>query len=216
MLVRIFRVLSRLISSSFTSLRFSFTGDIRLTLIRLSCPSTKRSLFRRKVSFISRLILFLNTASPTCLRTVTAIRFDSYLFLWVRREKWLVSEHFNHRVFLKSPLLSLSFFVSVKEVIRCNDQWQVLNNILKTTRNSLHKYLIYQSGLYGEAFSPLCASSSYYVSAPGSSHSHKKTMCSSSALVVRLVCPLHVLSPQSDFEVLIKHKNVMESINTWD
>jgi hypothetical protein len=26
----------------------------------------------------------------------------------------------------------------VKEVISCNDQWRVLNNILKTTRNSLH------------------------------------------------------------------------------
>jgi hypothetical protein len=73
---------------------------------------------------------------------------------------------------------------------------------------------MYESGLYSKAFSPLCASSSYYVSAPGSSHSHKKAVRSSSALVVRLVGPLHVLSPQSDFEVLLKHKNVMESINT--
>ncbi len=39
-------------------------------------------------------------------------------------------------------------------------------------------------------------------------------MCSFPALIVRLVCPLHALSPQSDFEVLLKHKNVMESINT--
>ena len=139
MLVRIFRVLSRLISSSFTSLRFSFMGDTRLTLIRLSWPSIKMSLFSRKDSFISLLILFLNTASPTCLRTVTAMRFDSYLFLWMRREKWFVSEHFTHRVFLKSPLLSLSSFVRVKEVIKYNDQWQILINMLiKTTSNSLH------------------------------------------------------------------------------
>jgi hypothetical protein len=139
MLVRIFRVLSRLINSSWTSFRFSFKGVTRLTLIRLSQPSTKRFLFNLKDSFISLLILFLNTASPTCLRTVTAIRFDSYLFLWMRREKWFVSEHFTHRVFLKSPLLSLSSFVRVKEVIRFNDQWQVLKNMLiKTTRNSLH------------------------------------------------------------------------------
>jgi hypothetical protein len=139
MLVRIFRVLSRLINSSCTSCRFSFRDGTRLILIRLSQPSTKRSLFNRKDSFISLFILFLNTASPTCLRTVTAIRFDSCLFLWMRREKWSVSEHFIHRVFLKSPLLSLSFFVRVKEVIRFNDQWQVLINMLiKTTRNSLH------------------------------------------------------------------------------
>ena len=139
MLVRIFRVLSRLINSSCTSFRFSFIGDARLTLIRLLWPSTKRSLFSRKDSFISLLILFLNTASPTCLRTVTAMRFDSYLFLWMRREKWFVSEHFIHRVFLKSPLLSLSSFVRVKEVIRFNDQWRVLKNMLiKTTGNSLH------------------------------------------------------------------------------
>ena len=137
MLVRIFRVLSRLINSSCTSFRFSFIGDTRLTLIRLSWPSTKRPLFRRNDSFISLLILFLNTASPICLRTVTAIRFDSCLFLWIRREKWSVSEHFTHRVFLKSPLLSLSSFVRVKEVIRYNDQWQVLKSMLiKTTRNS--------------------------------------------------------------------------------
>lgn len=138
MLVRIFRVLSRLINSSFTSFRFSFMDDTCLTLIRLSWPSTKRSLLNRKDSFISLLILFLNTASPTFLRTVTAIRFDSYLFLWMRREKWFVSEHFNHRVFRKSPLLSLSSFVRVKEVIAYNDQWRVLKNMLKTTRNSLH------------------------------------------------------------------------------
>jgi hypothetical protein len=196
MLVRIFRVLSRLINSSWTSFRFNRKGVTRLTLIRLSQPSTKRSLFNRKDSFISLLILFLNTASPTCLRTVTAIRFDSYLFLWMRREKWFVSEHFIHRVFLKSPLLSLSSFVRVKEVIRFNDQWQAsINMLIKTTRNSLH----YKSNLYGKAFSTLCASSSYYVSARSSSHSHKKAVCSSSALVVRLVCPLHALSPQSDF-----------------
>jgi hypothetical protein len=71
-----------------------------------------------------------------------------------------------------------------------------------------------ESGLYGKAFSPLCPSSSYYVSARSSSHSHKEAMRSFSALIVRLVCPLHALSPQSDFEVLLKHKNVMESIHT--
>lgn len=139
MLLGIFRVLNRLINSSCTSFRFSFMDGTRLTLTRLSWPSTKRSLFSRKDSFISLLILFLNTASPTCLRTVTAMRFDSYLFLWMRREKRFVSEHFTHRVFLKSPLLSLSSFVRVKEVIRFNDQWQVLKNMLiKTTKNSLH------------------------------------------------------------------------------
>jgi hypothetical protein len=131
MLVRIFRILSRLINSSFTSFRLSLRDGNRLTLIRLSWPSTKRLLFSRKDSFINLLILFLNTASPTCLRTVTAMRFDSYLFLWMRREKWFVSEHFNHRVFLKSPLLSLSSFVRVQEAIRYNDQQLVLKNILK-------------------------------------------------------------------------------------
>lgn len=141
MLVGIFRVLNRLINSLCTSSRFSFMDGARLTLIRLSWPSIKRSLFSRKDSFISLLILFLNTASPTCLRIVTAIRFDSYLFLWMRREKWFVSEHFTHRIFLKSPLLSLSYFARVKAVIRFNDQWQVLKNRLKTTSNSLHLIL---------------------------------------------------------------------------
>jgi hypothetical protein len=138
MLVRIFLVLSRSVNSSFTSFKLSIMGETRLTLTRLSWPSTKRSLFNRKDSLISLLILFLNTASPTCLRTVTAMRFDSSLFLWMRREKWFVSEHFTHLVFLKSPLLSRSSFVRVKEVIRNKDQRQALKNMLKTNLNSLH------------------------------------------------------------------------------
>jgi hypothetical protein len=129
--------------------------DTCLTLIRLSWPSTKRSLLSRKDSFISLLILFLNTASPTFLRTVTAMRFDSCLFLWIRREKWFVSEHFTHRVFLKSPLVSLSFFVKVKEVIRCNDQWQVSENRLETTRNSLHNIPVSIRLIRKGFFSPL-------------------------------------------------------------
>lgn len=59
---------------------------------------------------------------------------------------------------------------------------------------------------HGELFSSLGPSPPDNSPAGSGSHPDEKAMRSFSAFVVRLICPLHPLSPQSSLELLDKHR----------